>query len=417
MRKGFSESNSPGSEGLLIASGSDIKEGRVTDAYFLFTEQILKSKGVNTKVVMEFYARSLPEGDWGIVSGIYEAVKLLRGMRLDVRAMEEGTVFLADKNEAVYEPVLQVEGPYVEFARYENPILGFLCTMSGVATRAARLRMAAKDRTLLSFGSRRVHPALAPAVEWSAFIGGVDGVSNVLGAEMIGEKAVGTMPHSLILVLGDQRIAWKSFDEVLPASVPRIALIDTLFDEKTEAIMAADLLGERLTGVRIDTPGSRRGNIRKIVEEVRWELNMRGRHDVKIYVSGGLGEADIAGLSDIADGFGVGTYLSDAPSVDFSGKLVEIVSEDGTRIPRAKRGDISGRKQVYRDWGAMQDIVQPSDSEAPKGYEPLLSDVLKNGKLVRDLLEPREIRERTKRNLQRLSALRPTLRWNVPKTS
>ena len=414
MNEGTNESEVDQSSKLMIASEAEIREGRTTDAYFLFTEQILRSKRVDTRVVMEFYARSFPEGNWGIVSGIYEAVKLLEGMRLDVRAMEEGTMFLADRNTVVYEPVLQVEGSYVEFAKYENPILGFLCTMSGVATRAARLRIAAKDKTLLSFGSRRVHPALAPAVEWSAFIGGADAVSNVLGAEMIGEKAIGTMPHSLVLVLGDQGSAWKAYDEVLPLDIPRIALIDTLSDEKDEAIMAADILKDRLEGVRIDTPGSRRGNFRKIIEEVRWELDMRGRPDVKIYVSGGLGESDVAGLSDIVDGFGVGTYLSDAPSVDFCGKIVEIVGADGTRIPRAKRGDISGMKQVYRDWDSMQDVVQPMANRAPKGYEPLLSDILRNGKLVRDFLRPQEIRERTKRSLQKLSRLQPKLTWNVP---
>jgi nicotinate phosphoribosyltransferase len=404
-----------GLERMLIATESEIKQGRTTDVYFLFTEEILRKKGINTKVVMEFYARAVPEGDWGIVSGIYEVMKLLDGVKVDVRAMEEGTLFLTNRNTAVYEPVLQVEGSYTEFAKFENPALGFLCTMSGVATRAAKLRIAARDRTLLSFGSRRVHPALAPAVEWSAFIGGADGVSNVIGAEMIGERPVGTMPHSLVLILGDQKKAWKAFDEVVPKDIPRIALIDTLSDEKTEALMAADTLGERLQGVRIDTPGSRKGNLRKIVEEVRWELNIRGRHDVKIFVSGGLGEAEIAGLSDIADGFGVGTYISDAPSVDFSGKVVEIVEADGTRIPRAKRGDISGKKQVYRDWKTLADVVQPEATLGPKGSEPLLTPIMRNGEVVRDFLRPREIRERTKKQLEMLRDHQPSLSWAVPR--
>jgi len=413
---GDPERNDPeDSERMLIATESEIKQGRTTDVYFLFTEEILKKKGVDTKVVMEFYARAVPEGDWGIVSGIYEVMKLLEGVKVDVRTMEEGTMFLTNRNTAVYEPVLQVEGPYPEFARFENPALGFLCTMSGVATRAAKLRIAARDRTLFSFGSRRVHPALAPAVEWSAFIGGADGVSNVLGAELIGEKPVGTMPHSLVLILGDQEKAWKSFDEVLPKDVPRIALVDTLYDEKTEALMAADLLGERLQGIRIDTPGSRKGNLRKIIEEVRWELNIRGRHDVKIFVSGGLGEAEIAGLSDIADGFGVGTYISDAPSVDFSGKVVEIVEADGTRIPRAKRGDISGKKQVYRDWKTLADVVQPDIGRGPEGGEPLLTPAMRNGEIVRDFLKPREIREKTKKQLEMLSDRKPSLSWIVPR--
>jgi len=400
---------------MLIATEPEIRQGRTTDVYFLFTEDILRKKGINTKVVMEFYARAVPEGDWGIVSGIYEVMKLFEGMKVDARAMEEGTLFLTNRNSPVYEPVLQVEGPYVEFAKFENPALGFLCTMSGVATRAARLRIAAQDRTLLSFGSRRVHPALAPAVEWSAFIGGADGVSNVMGAEMIGEKPVGTMPHSLVLILGDQKKAWESFDEVVSKDVPRIALIDTLYDEKTEALMAADTLRERLQGVRIDTPSSRKGNLKKIVEEVRWELNIRGRHDVKIFVSGGLGEADIAGLSDMADGFGVGTYISDAPSVDFSGKVVEIVGTDGERIPRAKRGDISGRKQVYRDWKTLADVVQPEGTLGPKNCEALLTPIMRNGEVVREFLSPREIRERTKKQLEMLRDHQPSLSWVVPR--
>jgi len=400
---------------MLIAGEPEIREGRTTDAYFLFTEQVLRAKKVETKVVMEFYARSLPEGDWGVASGIYEVVKLLEGMNLDVRAMEEGTVFLANGNTVVYEPVVQVEGTYSEFARYENPILGFLCTMSGIATRAAKLRIAAGDRSILSFGSRRVHPALAPSLEWAAFIGGVDAVSNVIGAELMGEKAVGTMPHSLILILGDQRKAWRAFDEVLPKEISRIALIDTLYDEKVEALMAAETLGANLTGVRIDTPSSRRGNLRKIVEEVRWELDLKKRHDVKIFVSGGLGEREVIELRDLVDGFGVGTYLSDAPSVDFSGKVVEIIGADGSRMPRAKRGDLSGKKQVYRDWSTFSDIVQPDAALPPEGREPLLTPIMRNGQVVREPLKPREIRERTKEQLRTLQGCSPALSWDVPR--
>jgi len=400
---------------MLIATEKEIKEGRTTDAYFLFTEEVLRKKGIDTKVVMEFYARALPEGDWGVVSGIYETLKLLEGMNLNVRTMEEGTLFVADGNMAAYEPVVQVEGTYSEFARYENPILGLLCTMSGVASRAARIRLAAQDKTVLSFGSRRIHPALAPAIEWSAFIGGADAVSNVIGAELMGEKAVGTMPHSLILVFGDQKKAWRSFDEVLPKEIPRITIVDTLYDEKTEALMAAELLGPKLDGVRIDTPESRRGNLKKIVEEVRWELNIRGRHDVKIFVSGGLGEQQIIELRDTADGFGVGTYLSDAPSVDFSGKIVELIEPDGSRIPRAKRGDLAGKKQVFREWDTMTDIVQPDSAPPPEGCEPLLTEAFRNGRVVRDLLGPREIRERTKNQIRRVERCKPRLTWRVPR--
>ncbi len=95
-------------------------------------------------------------------------------------------------------------------------------------------------------------------------------------------------PHALVLVVGDQVKAWRYFDEVIEPEVPRTALVDTLCDEKFEALMAVEALGERLNAIRLDTPSSRRGNFRRIVEEVRWELDLRGGYEhVKIFLSGG----------------------------------------------------------------------------------------------------------------------------------
>ncbi|MBO3757510.1 MAG: nicotinate phosphoribosyltransferase [Thermoproteota archaeon] len=400
-------------ERFLIAEDEEIKKGLTTDVYFLFTEEIIRKKN-DIGVVMEIYTRSFPDGrNWGVVSGIYEVLKLLEGKPVNVRAMEEGTIFLSDPRTVAYEPVLQIEGRYSDFAKFENPVLGFLCSMSGVATRAARLRFIAEDRLLLSFGSRRAHPAIAPAIEWSAFIGGVDAVSNVIGAEFIGQKPAGTMPHSLILILGDQREAWKAFDEIVDKTVPRIALVDTLYDEKTEAIMAAETLGKNLYGIRMDTPGSRKGNWRRIIDEVRWELAVRGRSDIKIIVSGNVDDTVVNNLKDIVDGFGVGTYISNAPSVDFSGKVVELIYPNGERVPRAKRGDISGKKQVYRNWETFEDVVQLDRSKPLENYEPLLKVFMEKGKITKDLLSPKEIRERTLKQLNLLRNAQPKVTWKI----
>ncbi|MFN4046441.1 MAG: nicotinate phosphoribosyltransferase, partial [Acidilobaceae archaeon] len=78
-----------------------------------------------------------------------------------------------------------------------------------------------------------------------------------------------------IIVFGDQRMAWKAFAETFGDSVPMVALVDTFYDERVESLMAAELLGERLKAVRLDTPGSRRGRMRDIVEEVRWALDSK----------------------------------------------------------------------------------------------------------------------------------------------
>ena len=125
-----------------------------------------------------------------------------------------------------------------------------------------------------------MHPALAPMIDRSAYIGGCDGVSVVESAKFLGEKPVGTIPHALILVVGDPVKAFMMFDEVVDKDVRRIALVDTFGDEKFEALNAAEALGESLFAVRLDTPSSRRGNFRRIIEEVRWELDLRGYQEV-----------------------------------------------------------------------------------------------------------------------------------------
>jgi len=227
---------------------------------------------------------------------------------------------------------------------------------------------------VLSFGARHVHPSIAAVVERSALIGGLDGFSHVAAGEVIGREAGGTMPHALMLCFGrgQQEDAWRAFDEAVPESVPRIALCDTFSDEKDEAIRAAEALGDRLDGIRIDTTGSRRGDFRHIIREVRWELDARGHADVDIFVSGGLGPADLRELRDVADGFGVGSYVSNADPVDFA---LDIVAVDGESV--AKRGKLSGVKSVYRtaDGGhhvGLRGTDAPADSEAL--FEPLVRD-------------------------------------------
>lgn len=392
-----------------IASEDEIKSASTTDVYFLNTLQVLRKKKINPRVRMEVYARTLPEEKlWGVVTGIYEVGKLLEGLPVTVQSMDEGEIFQADASSVLYEPVLQIEGNYADFAPYENAILGLICSSTSVSTKAAHLRLAAEDKTLLSFGSRRVHPAIAPLVERAAYIGGADGVSNVLAAKLIGEKPVGTMPHSLVLCLGNPVEAWEGFDQVMDKDIPRIALVDTFCDEKTEAILANQTLGNRLDGIRIDTPSSRRGDLRKIVEEVRWELFIRGRKDIQIIVSGGIDETEIRRLSPFVDGFGVGTSLSSAPVIDFSAKIVEV--KVGTQwVYRAKRGDIAGKKAVWRKQHSFEDWITLEGNSHPRHCKRLLSPLLKNGRLVRPMKSPGMIRKSVVSKIRKLRTLTPAL--------
>ncbi|MDB2294690.1 nicotinate phosphoribosyltransferase, partial [Halorubrum ezzemoulense] len=141
---------------------------------------------------------------------------------------------------------------------------------------------------------------------------------------------------------GEQEAAWRADADGVPGDAPRIALCDTYSDEVDEVLRAVETLGDDLDGVRLDTTGSRRGDFRHIVREVQWELEARGHGDVDVYVSGGLGPADLRDLRDLADGCGVGGYVSNADPVDFA---LDLVAVDGE--PAAKRGKLAGAKSVY----------------------------------------------------------------------
>jgi len=369
--------------------GEAIKAGKVTDVYFARTVEILRAKGIRKRCVAEVALKTRrPEWDFGVIAGQEEVVELLTGVPVDVRALPEGSFFKPD------EPVAVLEGIYTDFAVFETALLGLLCQASGIATEAAHCKLAAGDKMVISFGARRMHPAIAPMIERNAFIGGCDGVSVVASAEMINEEPVGTIPHALILMLDGVAEATLAFHEVIDPTVRRVALVDTFDDEKFESLKVAEALGKDLWAVRLDTPGSRRGNLRQIIEEVRWELDLRGYEHVKIFLSGGISAQDIAEYSDIVDGFGVGTSISSAKVIDFSLDIVEIEGE-----PIAKRGKWSGRKEIIRCAACAARAVVPAgsipDSCGCGGpVEPLLVDLIEGGRAVGPVEPPQAIRKR-----------------------
>ena len=392
--------------GFHVASDEEIKSGRTTDVYFKRTMRVLEAKGMTgVRVAAEVTTSSIPGGSgWGVLAGVEEAARLFEGTPVDVYSIPEGSVFRPGDHRGMRAPVMVVEGSYYDFCELETPLIGFLCQESGVASRAATVRLAAGDKPVVAFGARRAHPALAPALDRAAFIGGLDGVSTILGAEAIGEEPMGTMPHSLMIVFGDQVKAWKAYDETLGEEVPRVALVDTYWDEKVEAVRAAEALEGRLSGVRLDTPSSRRGDFPTIIREVRWELNLRGFQDVGIFVSGGLDAEAVVRLGEAgADGFGVGTWVSCAPPVDFALDIVEVEGK-----PAAKRGKLGGKKQVWRCRDCLVDTVLRREDDAPAcprcggETEAMLRPLIEAGEIVGELPEPRVIREHTLGQLGRL---------------
>ena len=362
------------------ADTKDIIDGKITDVYFERTLKILKAKKINPVVKAEFIAKSLPENwPWAVFAGLEEAMYLMKQLPINGRAMREGTVFYP------YEPVMEIEGKYQDFCVYETALLGLICQASGIATKAARFKKLAGERPVISFGARRMHPALAPMIERNAYIGGCDGVAGVKSGEIIGEDPMGTMPHALIICMGSTVDAIKAYDEVLAPKFKRVALIDTFLDEKFEVLNVAGALGKKLFAVRFDTPSSRRGNFYRIMEECRWELNLRGYTHIKFYASGGIKEEDVPGLNPVVDGYGIGTSISNAPVVDYAMDIMEVEGK-----PSAKRGKWSGSKRVLRCQGCGAQKIVPNDKgkyvcECGKKFKDILIPVIDNGK---ELIKP-----------------------------
>jgi nicotinate phosphoribosyltransferase len=347
--------------GFNTASDEEIRSAEVADVYFHRTMEILRARGLeNVPVHAEVaYKTSAPE-EWFVVAGLDEVAHLLEGLEVEARAVPEGTICRPN------EPVLTLSGPYSAFAEHETAILGFLCQASGVATGAARCRLAAGEKLVISFGARRMHPAITPMIERSAYLGGCDGVAVELAATRLGIPASGTLPHALVLILGSTAEAAKAFDEIIDPEVPRTILVDTFDDEKFGALIAARAIPDSIFAVRLDTPGNRRGDFRDLMSEVRWELDRNGFEHVRIFASGGIDVEYILHLNPVCDAYGVGGAIADAPMIDYSLDIVEVAGED-----RSKRGKRGGRKRLVQLEDGSRHIL-PANAPIPEGARDLL---------------------------------------------
>ena len=355
------ESARSGHPGFNTASYEEIRGAAVADVYFHRTMEILRARGLeNVRVCAEVaYKTSDPE-EWFVVAGMDEVAHLLEGVDVEARAVPEGTICRPN------EPVLSLEGPYAAFAEHETANLGFLCQASGVATGAARCRLAAGERRLISFGARRMHPAITPMIERAAYLGGCDGVAVELAARRLGIPASGTLPHALVLIMGSTAEAARAFDEIIDPEIPRTILIDTFDDEKFGAMIAARAIPGSIFAVRLDTPGNRRGDFRDLMREVRWELDRNGFEHVRIFASGGIDVEYILHLNPVCDAYGVGGAIADAPMIDYSLDIVEVAGED-----RSKRGKRGGRKRLVQlEDGSRRTL--PLSAPVPDGAREML---------------------------------------------
>jgi len=310
-----------------------VLSGNTADIYFVRTVEILKKEGINPVATMEVFPRHS-----GILCGLEEVRSLLERVlpqdQGEVWALAEGDPFQAK------EVVLRITAPYQSYGIFETAYLGILSQCSGWATAARECVDSALGKPVISFGARHIHPAVAGIMDYAAISGGCTACSSVIGAKLTGTQPSGTMPHALILIIGDTARATLLFDKHMPPEVPRISLVDTFKDEPEESVLVARALEGRLQGVRLDTPSERGGVTIDLIRETRARLDLAGFKDVKILVSGGLNPQRIKQMLDEGapvDYFGVGSYISDAQPVDFTADLHEIEGK-----PIAKRGRLPG---------------------------------------------------------------------------
>ena len=371
-----------GGPGFNTASYEEIKGAEVADVYFHRTMEILRSRGLeDTPVHAEVAYKTSDPDEWFVVAGLDEVARLLEDAGVEARAVPEGAICRPN------EPVLTISGPYSAFAEHETALLGFLCQASGVATGAARCRLAAGERPVISFGARRMHPAITPMIERAAYLGGCDGVAVELAARRLGIPASGTLPHALVLILGSTAEAARAFDEVIAPEVQRTVLIDTFDDEKFGALIAARAIPDTIYAVRLDTPGNRRGDFRDLMREVRWELDRNGFEQVKIFASGGIDVEYILHLNPVCDAYGVGGAIADAAMIDYSLDIVEVAGED-----RSKRGKRGGRKRLLelRDGSRL---TLPASAPIPDGARDLLGPLAELGSPDAGILRERVLQQ------------------------
>ncbi len=346
--------------------------------------------------------------DTGLFSDAF--IEWLRAVRFDgeVDAMPEGTAVFPN------EPVLRVTAPLPVAQILETRVLNAVHYDSLVLTKAARIVDAAGGRGVVDFGARRAHGFDASvAAARASWIAGCGGTSNMVAAQRYGLPVVGTMAHSYVEAFADELSAFRAFAGHYPETTLLVDTYDTLGGVEN-VLRLADELGNdfRVQAIRIDS-----GDLDALSRAARERLDTAGHTDIRIIVSGGLGEQRIAELVASGapiDGFGVGTDLvvsRDAPTLDFAYKLVSYAGEPRMKVSPDKVS-LPGAKQVFRRWadGLFAGDTIAGSREALAG-EPLLQPVMRGG---RRLDPPESLSTMRERAGNQRAALPRRLREPVP---
>ena len=384
----------------------------LTDLYQLTMLQAYLDEGMSDTAVFEFFVRKLPpERNFLMAAGLAQVLEFLEHLQFstaeldwlagcgrfhdrfleslrtlrftgDVVAMPEGSIFFAD------EPILRVVAPLPQAQLVETRIINLLQYQTLVASKAARVRLAAPHKQLVDFGLRRSHGAEAGLLSARAsYLAGFDGSSNVLAAMQWGIPVSGTMAHSFVQAHGQELVAFERFARAHPhATTLLIDTYDTEAAARNLVPLAHRLAQEGITilAVRLDS-----GDLGAHASKVRHILDEGKLPGIAIFASGNLDEYKVSALLGAGapiDGFGVGTRMNtsaDRPYLDCAYKLQEYA-----HLARRKRSEAKatwpGRKQVYRCYGAdglmAGDVLTTED--AVQAGEPLLVQVMRQGQAL-----------------------------------
>lgn len=343
----------------------------------------------------------------------------LQGLRFTgvVRALQEGAIFFAN------EPVLEVTAPVIEAQILENYLLNRVNLQTMLATKAARAVYAAQGRPVTEFASRRT-PGLDAAGQLArvGYMVGFAGTGNVRAAAEYNIPPAGTMAHSFITTFPREIDAFRAFARSFPdASIFLVDTYDSEVGTRNAAIVAGEMReqGHELRAIRLDS-----GNILALSKRARTLLDDAGFQSVQIIASGELDEFAIAELLEAGapiDSFGVGTKIgtsADAPWTDCVYKLVEY---DGTPVLKLSIGKetLAGRKQLYRfqdERGRyLRDIIALADEPPPEADgQPLLQEVMRDGKRLAPLPTLEELRRRFPEEFARVPEQQAALRSPAP---
>ncbi|MBI5497190.1 MAG: nicotinate phosphoribosyltransferase [Deltaproteobacteria bacterium] len=295
----------------------------------------------------------------------------------DVSAMADGTVFFPD------EPVLRVTAPVLEAQLLETYLLSVFNQAASVASKAARLRLAAGDGTLVEFGMRRVHPDASVSASLAAAMLGFEATSNVAAGQRFGLNLTGTMAHAFVMVHDSEIEAFRAQARLFGQNVT--LLVDT-YDTLRGVERAMEAAGPALGGVRLDS-----GDLLQLSRGARALLDSRGFQRVKIVASGDLEETRVAALRAARapiDVYAVGTELSASADAPTLGAVYKVTQDHaagrGVAKFSANKGTLAGVHQVYRrvDGGRMVEDVIGLEGERMDGLRPLLRPLVERGRAV-----------------------------------